>query len=80
MSLCSRLVSGEMLGFISFSPTYRAGHNQDAYLQADYLLRMLRATQAVNAGEIAQQCENKNVIVEKVRETQIMAVERAIKG
>ena len=41
---------------------------------------MLRATQAVNAGEIAQQCEDKNVIVEKVREAQIMAVERAIKG
>lgn len=58
----------------------RTGHEQDAYPQADYLLRMLRATQAVNAGEIAQQCEDKNTIADKVREARIMAVERAIKG
>ena len=41
---------------------------------------MLRATQTVNAGEIAQQCEDKNAIADKVREARIMAVERAIKG
>ncbi len=58
----------------------RTGHEQDAYPQADYLLRMLRATQTVNAGEIAQQCEDKNAIAEKVREARIMAVERAING
>ena len=58
----------------------RTGHEQDAYPQADYLLRMLRATQTVNAGEIAQQCEDKNAIAEMVREARIMAVERAIKG
>lgn len=58
----------------------RTGHAQDAYPQADYLLRMLRATQTVNAGEIAQQCEDKNAIADKVREARIMAVERAIKG
>ena len=58
----------------------RTGHGQDAYPQADYLLRMLRATQTVNAGEIAQQCEDKNAIADKVREARIMAVERAIKG
>ena len=58
----------------------RTGHAQDAYPQADYLLRMLRVTQTVNAGEIAQQCEDKNVIADKVREARIMAVERAIKG
>ncbi|MCX7195179.1 MAG: multifunctional CCA addition/repair protein [Proteobacteria bacterium] len=58
----------------------RTGHEQDAYPQADYLLRMLRATQTVNAGEIAQQCEDKNAIADKVREARIMAVERAIKG
>ncbi|WP_173055798.1 multifunctional CCA addition/repair protein [Candidatus Nitrotoga sp. AM1P] len=58
----------------------RTGHEQDAYPQADYLLRMLRATQTVNAGEIAQQCEDKNVIADKVREARIMAVERAING
>ena len=58
----------------------RTGHAQDAYPQADYLLRMLRATQTVNAGEIAQQCKDKNAIADKVREARIMAVERAIKG
>lgn len=58
----------------------RTGHEQDAYPQADYLLRMLRATQTVNAGEIAQQCEDKSAIADKVREARIMAVERAIKG
>ena len=58
----------------------RTGHEQDAYPQADYLLRMLRATQTVNAGEIAQQCEDKNTIADKVREARIMAVERAING
>ena len=34
----------------------------------------------VNAGEIAQQCADKNTIADKVREARIMAVERAIKG
>lgn len=58
----------------------RTGHEQDAYPQADYLLRMLRATQTVNAGEIAQQCEDKNAIADKVREARIMAVERAIQS
>jgi tRNA nucleotidyltransferase (CCA-adding enzyme) len=58
----------------------RTGHEQDAYPQADYLLRMLQATQTVNAGEIAQQCEDKNAIADKVREARIMAVERAING
>ncbi|MFZ1546421.1 MAG: multifunctional CCA addition/repair protein [Candidatus Nitrotoga sp.] len=58
----------------------RTGHEQDAYPQADYLQRMLRATQTVNAGEIAQQCEDQNAIADKVREARIMAVERAIKG
>lgn len=58
----------------------RTGHEQDAYPQADYLLRMLRAAQTVNAGEIAQQCEDKNAIAKKVREARIIAVEQAIKG
>ncbi|CAH1905747.1 fused CCA tRNA nucleotidyltransferase/phosphohydrolase [Candidatus Nitrotoga sp. HW29] len=56
----------------------RTGHEQDAYPQAEYLLRMLRVTQTVDAGEIAQQCEDKSVIAEKVREARIMAVERAM--
>ncbi len=56
----------------------RTGHEDDAYPQADYLLRALHAAQTVNAGEIAQQCEDHNLIAEKVREARIVAVERAI--
>jgi tRNA nucleotidyltransferase (CCA-adding enzyme) len=57
----------------------RTGHENDAYPQAGYLLRALHAAQAVNAGEIAQQCEDQNLIAEKVREARIVAVERKIK-
>jgi len=54
----------------------RFGHEQAAYPQADFLLRMLKAAQAVNAGEVAQQCEDKNLIAERVREARIVAVEQ----
>ncbi len=56
----------------------RTGHENDAYPQADYLMRALHAAQAVNAGEIAQQCADKNLIAEKIREARIVAVEHAI--
>lgn len=56
----------------------RTGHEQDAYPQADYLQRMLQAAQAVNAGEIARQCRDKNLIAEKVKEARIVAVEKEI--
>ena len=58
----------------------RTGHEQDAYPQAVYLRRMLRAAQAVNAGEIAQQCEDRNLIAERVKEARIVAVEKEIQG
>lgn len=58
----------------------RTGHEQDDYPQAHFLQRMLQAAQAVNAGEIAQQCEDKNLIAERVREARIMAVEKAIQS
>jgi tRNA nucleotidyltransferase (CCA-adding enzyme) len=54
----------------------RTGHENDVYPQADYLLRALQAAQAVNAGEIAQQCKDINLIAEKVREARIVAVEQ----
>jgi hypothetical protein len=41
---------------------------------------MLRAAQAVNAGEIAQQCEDRNLIAERVKEARIVAVEKEIQG
>ena len=56
----------------------RTGHESDAYPQADYLMRVLRATQAVNAGDIARNCTDQNLIAEKVREARILAVEHAI--
>jgi tRNA nucleotidyltransferase (CCA-adding enzyme) len=57
----------------------RTGHEHDAYPQADYLLHALQATLAVNAGKIAQQCADKNLIPEKVREARVAAVAEAIK-
>lgn len=58
----------------------RTGHEQDDYPQAAYLQRMLQAAQAVNAGEIALQCEDKNLIAERVKEARIVAVEMAQKS
>ncbi|HEU0188267.1 MAG TPA: multifunctional CCA tRNA nucleotidyl transferase/2'3'-cyclic phosphodiesterase/2'nucleotidase/phosphatase, partial [Gallionellaceae bacterium] len=58
----------------------RTGHENDAYPQAEYLLRALHAAQAVNAGAIAQQCEDKNLIADKVREARIVAVEHALRS
>jgi len=52
----------------------RTGHENDAYPQADYLLRALRAAQAVNAGEIAQQCADKATIPEQIRLARVAAV------
>ncbi|MGC2458277.1 MAG: multifunctional CCA addition/repair protein [Gallionellaceae bacterium] len=57
----------------------RTGHENDAYPQAEYLLRALHAAQAVNAGKIAQQCTDQNLIAVQVREARIIAVEQAIK-
>ncbi|MFA6901673.1 MAG: multifunctional CCA addition/repair protein [Gallionellaceae bacterium] len=57
----------------------RTGHEQDEYPQAAYLQRMLRAAQAVNAGEIARQCEDKNLIAERVKEARIVAVGMELK-
>ena len=52
----------------------RTGHEQDDYPQSDFLQRMLQAAQAVNAAEIAQQCEDRNLIAVRVREARIVAV------
>ncbi len=58
----------------------RTGHENDAYPQAEYLLRCARAAQAVNAGEIARACPDKNLIADKVREARIVAVEAVIQS
>lgn len=56
----------------------RTGHENDVYPQAQYLLRCAHAAQAVNAGDIANTCSDKNLISVKVREARIKAVELAI--
>jgi tRNA nucleotidyltransferase (CCA-adding enzyme) len=58
----------------------RTGHENDAYPQAPYLLSCARAAQAVNAGEIARACPDKNLIADKVREARIVAVEQVIRN
>ena len=57
----------------------RSGHENDAYPQAEYLLRVLRAAQAVDGGAIAQQCADSGEIAGRVREARIVAVEHALK-
>jgi tRNA nucleotidyltransferase (CCA-adding enzyme) len=57
----------------------RTGHENDAYPQAEYLTDALHAAQAIDAGEIARQCADTNLIAEKVFEARIVAVERAVK-
>jgi tRNA nucleotidyltransferase (CCA-adding enzyme) len=57
----------------------RGGHEHDEYSQADYLLLALRAAQAVDAGQIAQQCSDQTRIPERVRLARVVAVERAIR-
>jgi tRNA nucleotidyltransferase (CCA-adding enzyme) len=56
----------------------RTGHENDAYPQAEYLMNALRAAQAIDAGEIARQCVDTNLIAEKVLEARIVAVESAV--
>ncbi len=56
----------------------RTGHEHDAYPQSAYLLDCASAAQAVNAGDIARACTDKNLIADKVREARIVAVEKVI--
>jgi len=58
----------------------RTGHENDAYPQSTYLLECAKAAQAVNAGDIARACPDKNLIADKVREARILAVEAVVKG
>ena len=58
----------------------RTGHEQDDYPQARFLQRMLLAAQAVNAGDIAQQCANKSLISARVKQARTIAVEQAMRS
>ena len=56
----------------------RTGHEQDAYPQADYLLQLLAAARAVDAGEIARQCSAERDIAAAVQQARISAIERLV--
>ncbi len=58
----------------------RTGHENDAYPQSAYMMECASAARAVNAGDIARACADKNLIADKVREARIVAVEAVIKG
>src|SRR5574340_717183 len=52
----------------------RSGHEQDDYPQADYLLRLLAAARAVDAGEIAAHCTDPAAIPARVRRARVAAI------
>jgi tRNA nucleotidyltransferase (CCA-adding enzyme) len=52
----------------------RTGHEQDTYPQTDYLLRLLDAARAVDAGAIAAQCADHATIADAVQRARIAAV------
>jgi len=56
----------------------RTGHAQDAYPQADYLLQLLAAARAVNAGEIARQCSDSGTIAAAVQRARIDAIKNLV--
>ena len=56
----------------------RTGHENDAYPQADYLLQLLAAARAVDAGEIARQCSDSSAIAAAVQKARIGAIEELV--
>jgi len=56
----------------------RTGHEHDAYPQAPYLRACAAAARAVNAGDIARACADRNLISEEVRKARILAVEAVV--
>ncbi|MCR4298750.1 MAG: multifunctional CCA addition/repair protein [Gallionella sp.] len=54
----------------------RTGHEQDDYPQADYLLQLLAAARAVDAGAIASHCADQAAIPERVRLARVAAIEK----
>ena len=53
----------------------RTGHEQDAYPQAAYLLKLLEIARGVDAGEIAKACADNNAIAAAVQQARIKAIE-----
>jgi tRNA nucleotidyltransferase (CCA-adding enzyme) len=52
----------------------RTGHEQDAYPQAEYLLKLLSVARAVNAGEIAKQCPDISASADAVQQARVAAI------
>jgi len=58
----------------------RIGHENDAYLQADYLLQLLKVARTVDAGEIAKQCSDERNIAATVQQARIRAIETSVES
>ncbi|MBI5626012.1 MAG: HD domain-containing protein, partial [Nitrosomonadales bacterium] len=58
----------------------RTGHEKDDYPQAGYLLELLGAARAVDAGEIARQCADVNAIAVAIHQARIMAIKALVKA
>jgi tRNA nucleotidyltransferase (CCA-adding enzyme) len=56
----------------------RTGHEQDAYPQMDYLMRLLAVARAVDAGELARQCSDASAIPATVQLARVKAIEGLI--
>jgi tRNA nucleotidyltransferase (CCA-adding enzyme) len=56
----------------------RTGHEQDAYPQMDYLMRLLAVARAVDAGELARQCSEASAIPAIVQLARVKAIEGLI--
>ncbi len=68
---------GHLLQACASDARGRTGHEHDAYPQADYLLKLLDAARAVDAGQIAQQCSGGggSEIAAAVQRARIKAIE-----
>lgn len=58
----------------------RAGHENDKYPQADYLLGLLASARAVDAGEIARQCADTGAIPAAIQRARVIAIEKLMKA
>ncbi len=57
----------------------RTGHERDDYPQADYLLQLLAVARAVDAGEIAEQCNDSTSIANAIQQARIKAIENIVR-
>jgi len=53
-------------------------HEQDIYPQSDYLLQLLEVARAVDAGEIAGQCQDSRMIPMAVQQARIRAIDQLV--